>query len=145
MPTPQAILAAQSAERRQAFPLHFRDTVIPRLREEAARQGALVALEEAEFEDAASAVRWIATASGAGLLTVEQREQIYDRIPDLIWDAYLAATREIEVDQRQREADPVAHYEALAASCRDPEQMRWTFAAICPEYRAYLLAARRAG
>ena len=34
--------------------------------------------------------------------------------------------------------DPVGYYSWLTAGCRDPDRMRWVFAAISPPYRAHL-------
>jgi hypothetical protein len=125
-----------------SFAQDFRERIIPRMRGEARKQAVLVAIGEIDFEDAAHAVRMVAINGGVGLLTVEQREAVFDPVPDLIWKEYEAALVRQTEDEAALAADPVRYYEDLAVACREPEKMRWTFAAICPEYRAYLIAAR---
>jgi len=124
-----------------SFAEDFRERVWPRIRGEAKTQALFVVLGLAEFEDARAAVMKVARLGGMGLLPQDRYEQLEEAIPSLIWAEFTAAEVRIAGYHHTAEADPVAHYENLAGAS---EPLRWAFAAVCPEYRAYLLAARRA-
>jgi hypothetical protein len=126
-----------------SFAEDFRDQVIPRMRLEARVQGLLVAAGEIEFGDAKYAVTMIAVRAGLGLLSPEAQERVTDRVPDLLWDAHEAGLKTILADERKRRDDPIGYFESAAAKCRDPEKMRWVFAAMCPAYRKHLVGRMR--
>lgn len=137
-----------------AFPTHFRDHVMPRLRQQVAVQAFLVACGSTSYAEGYDVV--LAAARRYGALRLPERLRIDGRtvrplleLEDWISTSLLtgilqAEPRIAEIEAEIAAADPVAHYEELAAASRNPDQMRWTFAAINPEYRAYLQAVRRA-
>lgn len=128
------------------FANHFRSHVTPRLRGMAERQAFLVAADAISFAEAVEAVLREAFSRGAGYLP----SAIFDELLDWV---YATVSQEIEKaeaacaemdgeSERRRQADPVAYYTDLNAQCSQP--MEWVFAAISPEYRAHLLAVKRA-
>lgn len=139
-----------------AFAHDFKENVIPRMREEAKKWAFLLAVEdiypgqtpdEPTFEDAASAVTLIAIKGGVGLLAWDHKEAVLEGVADVIWVEYIKALARCrkwgEESGAAREADPVSFYESLAEHCTKPNQMRWVFAAGCPEYRSWLLSRPR--
>lgn len=144
------------------FPTHFRDHVMPRLRQQVALQSFLIACGAASYAEGYDAVMTQARRYGAMHLperlrvwdetlgrfrTARPRAELEDWIATSISTGILQAeprVAEIETNnERRADADPIAYYDGLAAGSRNPEAMRWTFAAICPEYRAHLQAVRR--
>ena len=85
---------------------------------------------------------------GAGYLPSARFDELHDWIASALVEAITEAEPRVDAMdaeiERQTVEDPIAHYERLAAESREPEKMRWAFAAISPVYRAHLLAVRRA-
>lgn len=131
-----------------AFADDFWDRAGPGIRAAAKSQAFLVAIGTDEFEDAYAVVHAIARAAGAGLLDEDQYEQMRSWIQDTLWTEFSAAEVRIAAIRGRSDAamiaDPVRYYAGLCARTSDPFRMQWVFAAICPEYRAYLIAARHA-
>jgi len=144
------------------FPIHFRDHVMPRLRQQVTLQSFLIACGSATYAEGYDAV--LAQARRYGALHLPERLRVWDEaaarfrtirpraeLEDWIATSLLtgilqAEPRVAEIEagiETERVVDPVTHYDRLAANSRNPEAMRWTFAAICPEYRAHLQAVRR--
>ena len=122
---------------------------MPRLRIEVERQALLIDIGDATFADAHSAVMCTARSRGAVYLPTDRLDELDDWISSALLSAVdQAEARRLEICtdvERLRAADPVAYYERLAASCSKPDEMRWVFAALSPEYRRHLLAVRQGG
>lgn len=131
-----------------AFLDEFRATVVPALRVTARAQAFFVALDLIEWEDARATIREQARKSGAGLLSPDEQERLYGWITETLWGEHAAAEARIAAISERIDnaisADPVRYYAGLAARTSDPDHFQWVFAAVCPEYRAYLIAARDA-
>ena len=129
------------------FPIHYRQHVMPKLRQQIDLQAFLIACDTTTYSDAHAEVIGLAHRYGAGYLPDRLRDQLHDWISDNLLSAIMAAeprVEAVEADIERRAAtDPVTHYTELAAQCRPG--MEWVFAAISPEYRAHLQAVRRAG
>lgn len=130
-----------------SFANDFHAVAAPRLGPPIKAQGFLLAADCVDFSDARRAVNDVAIQFGASYLPAPVLDDLLDWIAAALLREFAqaeprVATIEAEIDA-QREADPVAYYRDLAATCADPERMRWVFAAICPEYRAYLIATRK--
>lgn len=130
-----------------AFADDFRTCVLPRLREACRREGVFVACRLRDFADAHAAIWEEAAYLGALFLPEPVRADLEDWIGTTLLHAVLAAEQHNAVLgaelAEQLSRDPVTYYEELAEACREPERMRWVFAAISPEYRQHLIASRR--
>ncbi len=126
------------------FPLHFRDHVMPKLRAAVNVQAFLIACGSATYSEGHAEVFAVARRYGALYLPDNRLADLQDWIATALVDGIDAAERRVdEIEAQHAIADPIQHYDMLAEQSRDPEAMRWTFAAICPEYRAHLIAGRR--
>lgn len=129
-----------------AFSDDFREAVVPRLREAAKAQAFFVALELIDAEEARNAVSAEARKAGSGLLKPNEQDRLLEWISNVIWNEIDAAHDRVVVLQMRAAAaektDPVRYYEGLAGRCSKPDAMRWTFAAIAPAYRKYLVGER---
>jgi hypothetical protein len=129
------------------FAQHYRARVVPRLRTEIQKVGALLALDVIDWNEAEGQVTKIADHYGARNLRGYAYDELLDWIAGRLLDAQIDAEASVEARSkalaRREAADPVAYYGALAAACRDPDAVCWIFAAISPAYRAHLLAEAR--
>ena len=126
------------------FPIHFRDAVMPRLRAAVDVQSFFIACGTREYGEASAEVFAIARKFGALHLPDQRLEELQEWIAIALLQGIAAAEKRVdEIEATLAAEDPIQHYEELAAQSQDPERMRWTFAAICPEYRAHLIAGRR--
>jgi hypothetical protein len=128
-----------------SFAENFREHVTPKLREEIAHQALQLACDTIDWQDAFQIVLDMALRYGAIHLRDDIFYDLRDWIGSMLLDAVGNAENAVGEVERQAQANPIGHYESLAASCSDPDAMRWVFAAISPEYRKSLLAVRRAG
>ena len=130
-----------------AFADDFRAEVVPRLSAEMRFQALQIALDLTGWEDAASTVGAVARKGGSGLLGSDHQERLSDWIDRTLFREEIAAEARIADTEQRIEAaiasDPIAYYDGLAARTSDPARMKWVFAAICPEYRTYLIAAAK--
>lgn len=131
------------------FAEQFRQHVIPRLNQEIDRLGPQLALGLIDWETAERRITCIAARYGASHLRDRGYEELLDWIDKHLLTRQLKAEAAIE-DAKEALAlqcaiDPVGHYEWLTTGSKDPDRIRWAFAAISPEYRAHLLAQLRRG
>lgn len=130
-----------------SFADDFRVMVVPRLKAATEAQGFLLGLDQTDFTDAHASVHVAASKRGAALLPDNVRADLDDWISASLLRESVKAEPRIDALAAEIEAaeiaDPVRHYSGLAAASSDPARMKWVFAAISPEYRAYLLAERR--
>jgi len=122
------------------FAEDFKREAAPRLRAVAKLHGTLHALGAESFSDAHAAVHAEASYLGAGFLPAENYDDLCEQITSAVLAETQAAETVADAVEAGAVADPIAHYEDLA---RGDDLLRWTFAAICPEYRAHLIAERR--
>lgn len=122
---------------------HFREHVIPRLRSEIDRVASLLALDLIDWGAAEACITRIEAQYGANRLCDPEHEELLDRICTHLLSRELEAEVSIEAARAELErecaADPIGHYEWLARGSRDPDIIRWAFAAISPKYRDHLL------
>lgn len=133
-----------------SFADDFKTMVGPRLNRAIAAQAFLLAADDdASYSDAMSAILDLARRYGASFLPGPLGEVLQEQIASALLKEIVRAEARVETlraeIKAERAIDPVRHYEALAAASDDPDRMRWTFASISPEYRAFLLARRREG
>jgi hypothetical protein len=131
-----------------SFADDFKRHAAPRLRAVAKAHATFHALGDESFVDAHAAVHAEAAYLGAGFLPAENYDDLCDQITSLILNetdaAEISLAKSDETNAAALAADPVAYYEALVASSHRPDEaLRWAYASICPEYRAYLIAQRR--
>ena len=114
----------------------FRAHIIPRIKPEITRAGVRIAAGETQWGDAFDALLAFAGSRGAYHLAKPNFNDFYAGLER----ALIASVDAADADAAEIRADPVGHYTALAASCKDPERMEWVFASINPAYRAHLKA-----
>jgi hypothetical protein len=127
------------------FSQQYREHALPELRRRVSFLALQVALEDIEYDEAHD--RAINAADKLGRWNLPN-----DRIADLAHWLMATLTEEVAnawrrcdaintAHQRELIANPIAHYERLAAG---DTRLRWTFAAICPEYRRHLVKEAQA-
>jgi hypothetical protein len=131
-----------------SFAHQFRQHVTPRLRAVAERQAFFMACDSQDWSEAYQAVMDEALRYGATHLPNDTFVELSDWIgATLIAEITAAEQRCTEMHTANADkcqSDPVSYYTDLAAGCSKPDAMQWVFAAINPEYRAHLLAVKRA-
>lgn len=125
-----------------SFAIAFRAHVVPRLRLEIDKQAFLMACDLQDWHDSYYEVLHLAIERGALHLAERDLDSLKDWISTTLLEAVdkaeaKVAAIDVEI-ARQRTADPVGYYEGLATRCRDPERMRWIFAANNPAYCDHL-------
>lgn len=136
------------------FAQQYREHALPELRRQVNFLALQVAMDDIEYDEAYD--RAILAADKLGRWNLPQKmwlngEQV-DPVAHL--DQWLMATLTEEVanawrrcdaattaHQRELITDPIAHYDRLAEG---DSRLRWTFAAICPEYRRHLIEEAKA-
>lgn len=125
------------------FSENFREHVVPRLVAEIKQQATSLACDMIDWQDAFQAVFDVACRYGAmhlpDLILYDLREWIGSTLLDEVGNAEIVAA----TIERHEQADPIGHYESLAASSANPDAMRWVFASISREYRNSLLSVKR--
>jgi hypothetical protein len=121
---------------------------MPKLRQQVAVQSFFIACGIVDYGEGHKAILATAMHYGAAYLPTARFDELRDWIASALVEGITDAEPRVDAMEaeieRQAIEDPVAHYESIAASSKEPEKMRWAFAAISPEYRAHLLAVRRA-
>lgn len=125
-----------------AFPEDFKAVAVPALKAECVVQGRLVAMEIIDYDEAFDAVIALADKLGAWNLPENTLARLHDRMLAALTKAVADATPMVDTAKAELEPirvrNPVGYYAKLASLCVRPDQMRWVFAAISPEYRASL-------
>lgn len=124
------------------FAAHYREHVVPKLRQQIALQSFFIACGTTSYEDGFAAVFEQARRYGAIHLPGRLCQELRDWIGAALTDGIIEVEPRIDAMEAANEArDPVLHYGELAGT---DTQLQWIFAAISPEYRAHLLAVNRA-
>lgn len=119
------------------FPDAFRAHVLPKL-VRLAREGAIAMSDgEASFDEVMNGVMHEARRLGASRLPEGVYAALEDYIEKQVMDCWQGLDAATERVRKEASAHPVEHYSQLAA---EMPHLKWTFAAISPEYRAHAIA-----
>jgi hypothetical protein len=127
------------ADRRTSFADDYRQHVLPLLAGTSYVAAARLAMDGAEFRDCLALVWAEAMRLGAGFLQDDAMRDVRDWIMAKLVRDLVAIEAGVSEIEAQAWLDPVGHYDGLS----DDPALRWTFAAISPEYRAALTERTR--